>query len=148
MNPQVFILFIVSHFPLASSAQRLTEAEVMRLENLEREAVLRSDSTALFDNIWSSDMIINTPANIVGTVEGTKEHFRSGGLRYRSFERHIEKITYHDGVTIVMGHEVIKPQGKQPNAGKTVTRRFTHVWYYKNNKWSIIARQATIIKVE
>ena len=42
----------------------------------------------------------------------------------------------------------IKPQGKQINAGKVVSRRFTNVWMYSNNSWSIIARQATIIKVE
>jgi uncharacterized cupredoxin-like copper-binding protein len=93
-------------------------------------------------------MIINTPANVVGTVEGTKAHFRAGGLRYLSFERTIEKIAMHDNVAVVMGGEVIKPQGKQPNSGKTVTRRFTHVWLFEHNSWSIIGRQATIIKVE
>ncbi len=93
-------------------------------------------------------MIVNTPANVVGTVEGTKAHLRSGDLNYLSFERNIEKITFNDNVAVVMGGEIIKPQGQQANAGKTVTRRFTHVWLYKNNQWSIIARQATIIKIE
>ena len=93
-------------------------------------------------------MIVNTPANVVGTVEGTKAHLRSGDLNYISFERNIEKITFNDNVAIVMGGEIIKPQGQQVNAGKTVSRWFTHVWLYKNNSWSIIARQATIIKVE
>jgi len=65
-----------------------------------------------------------------------------------AFERNIEKITFNENVAIVMGGETIKPQGQQINAGKTVSRRFTHVWLYKNNQWSIIARQATNIKVE
>ena len=60
----------------------------------------------------------------------------------------IEKITFYDNVAIVMGGEKIKPQGKQMNAGKLVSRRFTNVWMYSNNSWTIIARQATIIKVE
>ena len=93
-------------------------------------------------------MIVNTPANVVGTVQNTKAIFRAGGLRYLAFERTIEKMAFNDNVAIVMGGEMIKPQGSQPNAGKTVTRRFTHVWLYKNNSWSIIARQATIIKIE
>jgi len=93
-------------------------------------------------------MIVNTPANVVGTVEGTKAAFRAGNLSYLSFERNIEKITFNGNVAIVMGGEKIKPQGKQPNAGKTVSRRFTHVWMNSNNAWSIIARQATIIGVE
>lgn len=129
-------------------AQDAREAEIRRMENLERESVLKSDSAALFGKIWSPNMIVNTPANVVGTVEGTKAHFRSGDLSYLSFERNIEKITFNDCVAIVMGGEVIKPQGHQVNAGKTVSRRFTHVWLYKNDQWSLVARQATIIKVE
>ena len=93
-------------------------------------------------------MIINTPANVVGTVEGTKTHLRSGGLSYLTFERNIEKISFNDNVAVVMGGEIIRPQGQQVNAGKTVSRRFTHVWLLKNSVWSLIARQATIIKVE
>ena len=142
-----FCLFIVG-ITNNVSAQDAREAEIRRLENLERESVLKSDSTALFDKIWSPKMVINTPANTVGTVEGTKQLLRSGGLKYLSFERNIEKIIFNDDVAIVMGGEVIKPQGTQPNAGKTVSRRFTHVWKLSNNSWSIIARQATIIKIE
>jgi Domain of unknown function (DUF4440) len=142
------IVFISACLSEAASAQDVREAEIRRLDNLERESVMRGDSAALFDKIWSPNMIINTPANVVGTVEGTKAHFRAGGLRYLSFERTIEKIAMHDNVAVVMGGEVIKPQGKQPNSGKTVTRRFTHVWLFEHNSWSIIGRQATIIKVE
>jgi len=129
-------------------AQDPRESEIRRLETLERESVLKGDSTALFNKIWSPNMIVNTPANVVGTVEGTKAILRSGGLNYLSFERMIEKISFTDNIAIVMGGEIIKPQGQQPNAGKTVSRRFTHVWLYKNGSWSIIARQATIFKIE
>ncbi|MEJ7830488.1 MAG: nuclear transport factor 2 family protein [Segetibacter sp.] len=129
-------------------AQNPREAEIRRLENIERESMLKSDSAALFGKIWSPTMVIHTPANVVGTVEGTKQLFRTGALTYLSFERSIEKITFDDNIAIVMGGEVIKPQGSQPNAGKTVTRRFTHVWKHSKSNWSIIARQATIIKVE
>jgi hypothetical protein len=129
-------------------AQDPRESEIRRLETLEIESVLKGDSTALFDKIWSPEMVVNTPGNVVGTVESTKAFFRAGGLNYLSFERTIEKIIFNDNVAIVMGGEIIKPRGQQPNAGKTVSRRFTHVWMYKNNNWSIIARQATIIKIE
>ena len=142
------ISFCLTFTPNIVIAQDQREVEIRRLENLERESVLKGDSTVLFNKIWSPDMVVNTPANVVGTVEGTKALFRSGSLNYLSFERNIEKITFTDNVAIVMGGEIIKPQGQQVNAGKTVSRRFTHVWLYKNNSWSIIARQATIIKVE
>lgn len=142
------LLFCTAGLAHATLAQDPREPEIRRLEALERESVLKGDSLALFDKIWSPKMIVNTPANVVGTVEGTKEHFRSGNLNYLSFERTIEMISFNDKVAVVMGGEVIRPQGKQMNAGKVVTRRFTHVWLYSNNSWSIIARQATIIKVE
>ena len=93
-------------------------------------------------------MVVHNPFNKVGTVEGTKMLIRTGKHKYSSFERTIEKITFDDNLAIVMGEEKIKPQGLQDNAGKLVTRRFTNIWKFSNNSWSIIARQATIIKVE
>ena len=130
-------------------AQDPREDEIRRFENIEREAVLKSDSATLFDKIWSPRMVVNTPLNTVVNVEATKQHLRAGGLKYLSFERNIERITFDDdNIAIVMGGEVIKPQGTQPNAGKTVSRRFTHVWKKSDNTWSLIARHATIIKVE
>jgi hypothetical protein len=151
MKSQFVCLFVyVCSFGITTIAmcQDPREAEIRRLEKIEREAVLASDSATLFNKIWSPTMIINTPANVVGTVQGTKAIFRAGGLSYQEFERTIEKISFNDNVAIVMGGEVIMPRGTQPNAGKTVRRRFTHVWLYKNNSWSIIGRQATIFKVE
>jgi hypothetical protein len=143
----VLLLFLVSISNIVF-AQDNRESEIIQLENLERESVLKGDSLTLFNKIWSPDMVINSPANIVRTVEEAKEIFRAGGLNYLSFERTIEKITFNSTIAIVMGEEKIKPQGNQINAGKLVTRRFTNIWMYSNNSWSIIARQATIIKVE
>ncbi len=140
------LLLSLTAFGLA--AQDTKEAAIRTLENQEREAVLRGDSTALFTRLWSPTMIVNTPANRVGTVEGTKMQLRTGQLSYASFERHIEKITFNGDLAIVMGEEILKPQGQQMNAGKVVTRRFTNIWRNSANSWSMIARQATIIKVE
>ena len=148
MKHAFLTLFCLVCIALLASAQDPKESDIRRMETLERESVMKGDSVALFDKIWSANMIVNTPANIVGTVEGTKAHFRAGDLNYLSFERTIEKITFNDNVAVVMGGEVIKPQGHQINAGKTVSRRFTHVWLYKDQRWSLIARQATIIKVD
>ena len=129
-------------------AQDAREVELRRLENIEREATMKGDSATLFGKIWSNTMVVNTPANRVGTVEGTKMQLRTGNLAYLSFMRNIEKITFDNNIAIVMGEEITKPQQHQQNAGKTVTRRFTNIWKYSNNQWQMIGRQATIIKVE
>jgi Domain of unknown function (DUF4440) len=128
-------------------AQDPRDSVIRSLEKLERESVLKGDSMTLY-KLWSPNMVVNAPANRVGTVEGTKMQLRTGKLNYLSFERTIEKITFDDNFAFVMGEEKIKPQGLQDNAGKLVTRRFTNIWKFSNNAWSIIARQATIIKVE
>jgi hypothetical protein len=140
-----FCLTLCANFIFAQDGR---ETEIRRLENIEREATIKGDSSILFGKIWSSEMVVNTPANLVGTVEGTKMQLRTGNLAYLSFVRNIEKITFNDNIAMVMGEEIIKPQLNQQNSGKTVTRRFTNIWKYGNKQWQMIGRQATIIKVE
>lgn len=124
------------------------EDEIRRLENIEREAAMCGDSATLFGKIWSNEMVVNTPANRVGTVDGTKMQLRTGNLAYSSFVRNIEKVTFNENIAMVMGEEITKPQGIQQYAGKTVTRRFTNIWKFADKQWFMIGRQATIIKVE
>jgi hypothetical protein len=130
-----------------SYAQDPREPEIRRLETIEREAVLKGDTVVLY-KLWSPQMVVNAPANRVGSVEVTKMHTRSGKLNYAAFDRNIEKITFNDNLAIVMGEEKLKPQGLSDNSGKLITRRFTNIWKFADNSWTIIARQATIIKVE
>lgn len=149
MKKTFIILTTFLCFCLKSNAQTDSrEAEIRRLENIEREATMRGDSATLFGKIWSNEMVVNTPANRVGTLEGSKMQLRTGNLAYASFARNIEKITFNENIAMVMGEEITKPQGYQLHVGKTVTRRFTNVWKFANNQWFMIGRQATIIKVE
>ena len=143
----LFLIFL-SSLITATAQTDSREAEIRRLENIEREAAMNGDSAVLFGKIWSSEMVINSPANAVGTVERSKSQLRTGNLAYLSFVRNIEKIAFNDNIAIVMGEEILKPQGIQQNAGKIVTRRYTNIWKNTNNQWQIIGRQATIIKVE
>ncbi|MDR6565632.1 nuclear transport factor 2 family protein [Chitinophaga ginsengisegetis] len=143
----VVILLSALTFNIAL-ARQTDEAVIKSLDNLEREAVLKGDTAALFNKFWSPNIVINTPANRVGTVETAKASLRAGKLNYASFERVIEKITFTENIAIVMGYEVIKPQGASDHAGKTVTRRYTNIWMTGKDGWQMVARQATIIKVE
>jgi Domain of unknown function (DUF4440) len=144
----VLLLFFHSSLIIAAAQTDPRDAEIRRLENIEREATMRGDSAVLFGKIWSNEMVVNTPANRVGTVEGSKMQLRTGNLAYSSFVRNIEKITFSDNIAMVMGEEITKPVGHQQHANKTVTRRFTNIWKNANNQWFIIGRQATIIKIE
>jgi hypothetical protein len=141
------VAFILGLIHTSSLAQQVNETFIRNLDNSELEAVLKGDSLALFDKIWSPNMVVNTPANRVGTVEGTKIALRTGKLDYSSFERTIEKITIFGNVGIVMGQEIVKPQRNNDNVGKTITRRFTNIWMNENNVWHMVARQATVISI-
>jgi hypothetical protein len=146
---RVFIVILLSALTFNIALARQTDETIVRnLDNLEREAVLKGDTAALFNRLWSPDMVVNTPANRVGTVEGTKASLKSGKLDYASFERVVEKITFIENIAIIMGQEIIKPQGVSDHAGKTVTRRYTNIWMTRKGDWQMVARQATIIKVE
>ena len=138
--------FLLGLIHTTALAQQVNETFIRNLDNSEREAVLRGDTIFLF-KIWSPNMVVNTPANRVGTVESTKTLTRTGKIDYSSFERTIEKITIFENVGIVMGQEVVKPQRNADNVGKTITRRFTNIWMNGNDGWQLIGRQATVISI-
>jgi len=148
LNPALALLTLLlcSHLPVLS--QPADEAEIRNLERLEVEALLKVDTAALYNKYWSPGMVINTPANRVGTVEDTKRLLLAGMIDYSFLERNIEKITFNENIAIVMGHEKMQPRGVSSNAGKIVTRRFTNIWMKSRSGWSIVARQATVISVE
>ncbi|HAQ20768.1 MAG TPA: hypothetical protein DCR40_16280 [Prolixibacteraceae bacterium] len=142
----LLLVFGLTHRVVLAQPNR--ESEIRNLENMERQAVLKRDTTLLFNNLWSPEMVVNTPANRVGTVEGTKASVRMGKLDYATFDRFIEKITFTENIAIVMGKEILQPQGLSDHVGKIVTRRFTNVWMITKEGWQMVARHATIINVE
>lgn len=81
---RLFLLATILLSCLYATGQDPREDEIRRLEDLERTSVLKGDSVALFEKLWSPNMVINTPANVVGTVRETKALLRSGGLNYLS----------------------------------------------------------------
>ena len=59
-------------------AQESKDSIIRSLENLERESALKGDSLALFNKLWSPDMVLNAPNNRAGTVEGSNMQLRTG----------------------------------------------------------------------
>lgn len=139
------LLIIGLHGP--ALGQQAVEAEITKLENLEREAVIKADTVALL-RLWSPDIIINNPQNRVSTLAQVMGRIRHGLIDYTSFDRTIEKMSVKGDVAVVMGQEVLKPEKKADYVGKTVTRRFTNVWVRTAGTWRLVARQATIVLVQ
>ncbi len=143
-----FILLFIFHLLINnfSSAQQSHEAVIRRLENAEREAILKGDTTMLYQ-LMSSKIVVQNPENTIVGFRQIISRVKTGKINYASFERSIEKITFIGNTSIVMGKEVLVPQGSSQNAGKTITRRFTNIWMKEKDAWKLVARQATIVSI-
>jgi hypothetical protein len=143
-----FILLFIFHLLINnfSSAQQSHEAVIRRLENAEREAILKGDTTMLYQ-LMSSKIVVQNPENAIVGFRQIISRVKTGKINYASFERSIEKITFIGNTSIVMGKEVLVPQGSSQNAGKTITRRFTNIWMKEKDAWKLVARQATIVSI-
>jgi hypothetical protein len=137
----VFLLVFSSG---ALIAQSKAEAEIRHLEQLEARAVVKGDTSTLFQTIWAPEFLVNNPANLVVTRQQVLTLIRSGKLDYESFERIIERVSIIGNTGIVMGREVVKPKGVTDHAGKNVIRRYTNIWMRRDNSWKLVGRQATI----
>ena len=138
----ISILFIFN-----THAQSNSETAIRKLEDEQREAFLKKDTSALY-NLFSPDFVVQAPTNRITTLQQLKALIRSGEVDMEAFERVTEKITFIENIAIAMGNETLKPTGKMPNAGKTVKRRYTNIWMKNKNTWQLVARQSTIVSIE
>jgi len=101
--------------------------------------------------LFAKDLIVNAPTNQVVRREQVLGFFKAGRMDYESAVETIEALEARGDQVVLMGEEVIKPKEKSPNpnAGKTVRRRFTDVWRKEaDGQWRLTLRQATIFSVE
>jgi len=123
-------------------------AAIRALEAEMEEGVLKRDVETL-RRLWSSDFMVNAPRNVVVPDRGAVLNvFRKGIANYSVFDTQIEEIRLRGNVAIVMGSETVTPVGDAPYAGKTVDRRYTHVWRQQGDRWRLFARHAHIVSVD
>ncbi|HEY2650090.1 MAG TPA: nuclear transport factor 2 family protein [Puia sp.] len=142
--PIVLTIFfgLTSHITVAQDR----ETEIRFIENVEGEAWVKKDSATLF-KLFSPELVVNSPLNKVVNLEILKMLMRAGKVDISSSEKQIEKVSFINDMAVVMGNDVVKPQGAMDNAGKTVTRRYTDIWIKDSTGWRLTIRQATIISV-
>jgi hypothetical protein len=143
----LIITMVLSLTHYVSLAQENNEAEIRKLENMEGEAWIKKDTATLL-KLFSPQLIVNTPYNRIADLNGVMALARMGKIDASFVEKGIEKISFVENIAIVMGHDIIKPQGAMENAGKTVTRRYTDIWMKDIASWRLVARQATNISIQ
>jgi hypothetical protein len=142
----VFMTFLFGLAHHDTIAQQGREAEIRRLEKMEGEAWVNKDSATLF-KLFSPELVVNAPINRVVNLEVLKMLIRSGKVNISYSEKNIQKISFIGSMAVVMGSDIVKPQGAMENAGKTVTRQYTDVWIMGDEGWHLTVRQATIISI-
>lgn len=146
LTPFLFIIFFgLTHHVCLSQVN--DELEIRKLEELEGKSWVTKDSTTLY-KLFSPKLVVNSPLNKVATLDVIKMLFRTGKIDISSSEKVIEKVSFIKGMAVVMGRDIVKPQGGMANSGKTVTRQYTDIWIKENNEWQLTIRQATIISIE
>ena len=131
----------------APGSASANEETVRSLDDQERKAVL-SRNYAPLEHLWCEQFTVNAPTNnvVVGrhnVLTAVQRH-----ANYSSFERRIEFLRIDGDIAIIMGAETVQPIGDAPLAGKTVERRFTHIWKRDGETWCLIARQATVVSAQ
>lgn len=146
MKNSILVVLLSGYVLLTTNlkAQQHQDSIIRQLENAEREAILKGDTTKLAE-LMSTQIVVQNPENAIVGFNRIMDRVRTGKINYSTFERNIEKISFVGEVAIVMGLETLTPKGDTQNAGKTVKRRFTNIWMKENNAWKLTARQATVV---
>jgi len=116
------------------------ELEIRDLEEQGRVAFLAGD-TATLHELWSDELLVNSPLNIINDKQRVLDLLKSGRIRHTFDDVVIERIDRYDDVVVVMGRDTVDG----PPHGKIVNRRFTNVWQLRDGGWKMIARHAQII---
>ena len=133
---------------IANAARVGVAAEALAARGRLDEAFAAQDVDAVAA-LCATDLVVNTPANMVARREQVLGFFRAGRMNYESADVTVESVDARDDHVVIMGEEVVKPRDTAANAGKTVRRRFTDVWRRESDrKWRLSIRQATITSVE
>jgi hypothetical protein len=118
------------------------------MDDAEAAAVLTGDPQGPA-RLWANDLIVNAPNNQVMRFAQILDRMtHQTALQYSSFERHREATLVRRDCAVTMGYEIVVPTGNVPNAGKTVTRRYTNIYHLEEGGWRVIARQVTNAAVE
>ncbi|NYF91726.1 nuclear transport factor 2 family protein [Tunturiibacter empetritectus] len=138
---------LVCLFALPVFAQSdAAEQQVRTAEAAQVKAVLAEDAPTL-DKLWSPQMIVNAPDNVVRSKPEVFQAMHAGMLKYSAYEQSIERVSVSQDTVAIMGQEMVKPL-TGPNTGKIVQRRFLDIWQRSGTSWRQIARQATIISIK
>ena len=139
ITPLSLFIFVCSY-----SQNEKIEKEIRQMEEKRVNAFLTKDTAAL-NRIWAADYTVNRPAGLISTREKVLELVLTDTIDFKSFKSEVEQVLVKNDFVITMGNETVQPTGNNPDAGKTLKRRFTHLWLKDKNNWRLFVRHANIL---
>ena len=112
-------------------------------------AALVAGNSSGFGAGFTTDGVVNSPANNIVTAADAVRRSAAGALDYKYMHSSIEYAAPRRNDEVVfMGEETYEPGPGAMHAGKTVRRRFTDLYRQVRGKWLLSLRQATIVSVQ
>lgn len=122
----------------AAQDERIAGA-LAAVDAIDRAAV--SGDQASFMAFLGDDLAVNNPQNGVSVRGATAQRSAAGQISYARYDRIIEHASLRGSMVLLMGEEIVVPQGPATETH----RRFTDLWKPVDGRWKLTARQATII---
>jgi len=126
-----------------ASGDERAEVEIRRIYDQEQENLLRMDIVGQ-DRLLPDDFVVTNPFGMFIDKREVIERLQANIIKYSRYDREFDDFRRYGEVMIVIGKETVVPtmDANRPDAGKTVTRRFTEVWVHRHGRWEKVARHA------
>jgi len=125
------------------------EDTLRQLDQEGARAVLAGDGAAL-DSLYAPDHLLHfAPGKIVRTRDQVLDDVRAHGVIYSEFSRTTEHVSLHGHVGVTIGSEIAIPESNHPahrDAGKSVHRRYTHIWQKDGDRWRLLVRHVNVVE--
>lgn len=120
------------------------EQEIRRLYDREHELLLRRDFAAQ-ERFYPDDFVVTNPFNMFIDKPKVMERLRADIIKYSTYDRGYDYFRRYGNTAIMVGSETVvpTPDANRPDAGKTVHRRFTEVWVWRDGGWQKVVRHAS-----
>jgi hypothetical protein len=110
------------------------------VEEAANAAFLNRDFGRL-DELFSDELLVNSPINIVNTKSKLLELLNTGVIGHVSSEFKHELIRRDGDLVIVMGSDTVKNSHTEP----PLRRRFTNNWRREGERWRLYVRHANVV---
>ena len=120
------------------------EQAILATDDARIAAAKNSDAAAL-DSIYADDFQLITHTGLVRSKREQVEDYKTGALRYVSFELVEREIQILDKMAVVWSRErsVILYHGSQDVGGD---RRITRIWVLRGGRWQLLSAHASAVQ--